>query len=96
MWVSFAAVDGVVVDLGGPGAGVSGVVGEVDEGVAEFLVGGPAESDGVCILPDGSGDRGDAGEGGEGFLVGESGADVADLGQQQRRPARRGRLWAGW
>src|SRR5262249_20857736 len=41
VWVAFAAVDGVVVDLGGPGAGVAGIVGEVDQGVAELLVGGP-------------------------------------------------------
>ena len=36
--------DGVGVDLGRPGAGVAGVVGEVDQGVPELLVGGPAEA----------------------------------------------------
>ena len=45
MGVVFAAGDGVVVEPGGPGAGVAGVVGEVADGVAELLVGGPAEVD---------------------------------------------------
>src|SRR4029453_9098525 len=80
--VSFAAGDGVCVDLGGPGAGVSGVVCEVDDCVAELLVGGPSESDRVGFAGC-AGDRCDAGQGGQGFLVGEPGADVADLGQQQ-------------
>jgi hypothetical protein len=37
--VVFAAGDGVVVEPGGPGAGVAGVAGEVADGVAELLVG---------------------------------------------------------
>src|SRR3954466_2578597 len=35
--VSFAAGGGLVVDVFGPGAGVAGGVGEVDEGVGSFL-----------------------------------------------------------
>src|SRR5215212_10731458 len=41
--VVVAAGDGVGVDLGGPGAGQSGVVGEGRDGVAEALVARPAE-----------------------------------------------------
>ena len=42
-----AAGAGAVVEVGGPGVGVAGVVGEVAEGIAEFSVAGPAESDGA-------------------------------------------------
>jgi len=38
----FAAGDGVVVEPGGPGAGVAGVAGEVADGVAELLAGRPS------------------------------------------------------
>src|SRR5437867_9527245 len=34
-------VDGPPVDVGGPRRGVAGVVGEVDDGLAELLVAGP-------------------------------------------------------
>ena len=85
MGVAFAAGDGVGVDLGGPGAGVAGVVGDVDQSVAEFLVGGPAEAD-AGHLAAGFGDGRDSGQGGEGLLVGEPGAVVADLGEQGRGP----------
>ena len=47
-----AAGDGVGVDLGRPGAGVAGVVGEGADGLAETLVAGPAEADRAVCLPD--------------------------------------------
>jgi hypothetical protein len=40
---------GVGVDVGGPGCGVSAVVGEVDDGVAQLLVAGVAERDRVGL-----------------------------------------------
>src|SRR5690242_21639991 len=46
VWVVLAAGAGVVVDLGGPGAGVPAVVGEDGDRPAESLVAGPAEVDG--------------------------------------------------
>src|SRR5487761_650497 len=57
--VVFAAGAGVVVDLGGPGAGVPAVVGEGGDRLAEALVAGPAEVDGT-VLAGFLGDRGDA------------------------------------
>src|ERR1022692_3450243 len=53
-----AAGDGLVVEVGGPGAGGMGVPGEVAQGVAELLVGSPAEGDGFDLagLPGGGGD----------------------------------------
>jgi hypothetical protein len=42
--VVLAAGDGVVVELGGPGAGVAGAGGEVADRVAELLAGGPSGS----------------------------------------------------
>ena len=56
--VVFAAGDGIVVQPGGPGAGVAGVAGEVADGVAELLVGGPAEVDvgGLAGFAGGGGD----------------------------------------
>src|SRR5579864_7156207 len=76
-----AAGGGVVVEAGGPGAGGAGVPGEVAQGVAELLVGAPAERDGLDLarLPGGGGDPGQAGQGVAG---GEAAAGVADLGEQ--------------
>ena len=76
-----AAGDGLVVEVGGPGAGAAGVCGEVAQGVAELLVGSPAEGDGFGLpgLPGGGGDSGQAGQGVAG---GEPAAGVADLGEQ--------------
>jgi hypothetical protein len=59
----------------------SGVVGEVDQDVAQLLVAGRPEPD-RAGLARGAGDWGDAAKGGQGVVVGEAGADVADLGQQ--------------
>src|SRR3954471_6085712 len=47
--VVVAAGAGVGVDLGGPGAVVSAVVGEGRDGLAETLVAGPAEMHGVVL-----------------------------------------------
>ena len=45
--VVVSACSGSAIEVGGPGVGVAGVVGEVAEGIAEFSVAGPAESDGA-------------------------------------------------
>jgi hypothetical protein len=76
-----SAGDGVVVMPGGPGAGVAGVAGEVADGVAELLVGCPAQGDCLCLAGWGGG-GGDAGQAGEGLWSGEARAAVADLGEQ--------------
>src|SRR4051795_2604848 len=78
--VVVAAGAGVGVDLGGPGAVVSAVVGEGRDGLAETLVAGPAEMHGV-VLAGLVGDRGLPGEGGDGVgrVVGCAG--IAPLGE---------------
>lgn len=81
VWLSFAARDGVAVDLCGPWADVSAVVGKVDEGVAEFPVGCPAEAQ-VAALAGGFDDGGDAGEHGETFFVEKAAAVVADFAEE--------------
>ena len=43
--VVVAAGAGSSVEVGGPGVGVVGVAGEVDDGAAELFVDGPAEGD---------------------------------------------------
>ena len=68
------------VDVGGPGRGVAGVVGQAGDGGAQAVVAGPAEDD-AAALAGGVGDGGDAGLGGE-LVVGlEAFADVAELGE---------------
>src|ERR1700760_1365787 len=47
--VVFAAGAGVVVNLGGPGAGVAAVAGEGGHSLAEALVAGPAEVHGAVL-----------------------------------------------
>src|SRR4051812_6974241 len=78
--VVVAAGAGVGVDLGGPGAGVSAVVGEGRDRLAEALVAGPAEVHGV-VFAGFVGDRGLSGEGGDGVgrVVGCAG--IAPLGE---------------
>jgi hypothetical protein len=63
--VVVAAGDGLLVEVGGPGAGVAGVAGEVAQGVAELLVGSPSERDGLDLarLPGRGGHPGQAGQG---------------------------------
>ena len=81
--VVVAACSGSGVEVGGPGVGVSGVGGEVDHGVAQLFVTGPAESDGAQFA--GLAGRGCyAGQAGQRFGGGELGAAVADLGQKPR------------
>jgi CO/xanthine dehydrogenase Mo-binding subunit len=53
--VVLAAGAGSSVDVGGPGAGVAGVVGEGGQSDAQSIVAGPAEADGV-VFAGGSGD----------------------------------------
>src|SRR5680860_1417735 len=79
--VGFAGGGVAVVDGGGPGAGSAAVGGEVDDGVAQFLVTGPAERHDVVAAGLSGGWCG-AGEGGEGGFGGEPAAGVADLDQQ--------------
>ena len=79
--VVVSACSGAVVEVGGPGVGVAGVGGEVGEGVAELFVAGPAEAD-RAEFPGLAGGGGGAGQAGQGFGGGQSGAAVADLGEQ--------------
>src|SRR5262245_49177046 len=81
--VVVAASDGSAVKVGGPGVGTAGVAGEVADGVAELLVGSPAEADGAVLTRLASAGR-DAGEAGQGLRRREAGTAVADLGQQAR------------
>src|ERR1700722_14660446 len=69
--VVLAAGSGLVVDVGGPGAGVPAVVSEDRHGAAEPLVAGPAEVHGT-VLAGLLGHGGDARQGGDavGAVVG--------------------------
>src|SRR5215207_11051557 len=75
-----AAGDGVGVDLGGPGAGQSGVVREGGHGVAEALVARPAKRH-RGVLAGLAGDRHDAGQGGDGLGVVVGVAAIAPAGE---------------
>ena len=75
------SVDGPLVKVGGPGVGASGVGGEVTDGIAELFVGGPAEADRAMFARLSSA-GGNAGETGQRLRSRESGAAVADLGEQ--------------
>ena len=92
--VVVASVAGALVEVGGPGVGVVGVAGEVDDGAAELFVDGPAEGDDLDLA--GLSGRGcGAGQAGECFGGGEAAAGVADLGEQPgsadgARPGQRG------
>jgi len=81
MGVVFAAGDRVVVDAGGPGAGVAGAVGEVADRIAQLFADRPAEGDGL-VLAGLAGGWGGAGQADQRLGVGEAGAAVADLGEQ--------------
>src|ERR1051326_1181313 len=78
--VVLAAGAGVVVDLGGPGAGVPAVVGEYGDRGAEPFVAGPAEVPGA-VLARFLGDWRAAGERGDGVRPGVGLAAVAPLGE---------------
>src|SRR3954454_4014626 len=79
--VVFAAGDGLVVEVRGPGVCFAGVGGEVADGVAELFVDRPAERDDL-VFAGLAGGGGDAGQADQRFGVGEAGAAVADLGEQ--------------
>jgi hypothetical protein len=79
--VVVASGAGTVVEVGGPGVGAAGVAGEVGDRVVELLVAGPAEADGSQLA--GLAGRGcRTGQAGQRFGGGETGAAVADLGEQ--------------
>ncbi len=72
---------GAVVQVGGPGVGMSAVAGEVGDCFAELFVCGPAESD-VFDFSGLAGGGGDSGQAGQRFGGGEAGAAVTDLAEQ--------------
>jgi ABC-type dipeptide/oligopeptide/nickel transport system ATPase subunit len=74
-----AAAAGLAVDLGDPGAGVAGVVGEAGQREAQALVADPAEDDGAAFAGL-FGDGGNAGLHGGRVGGGEAGADGAEFG----------------
>ncbi len=76
--------DGAVVQVGGPGVGVSAVAGEVGDGVAELFVCCPTESD-VFDFAGLAGGGGDASQAGQRFRGGETGSAITDLGEQPGR-----------
>jgi hypothetical protein len=79
--VVVTSVTGAVVQVGGPGVGQAGVGGEVGDGVAQLFVAGPAEPDDAALA--GLSGRGcGAGQAGQRLGGRESGAAVADLGEQ--------------
>ena len=81
VWVVVAAGACAWVEVGGPGVGVVGVAGEVDDGAAELFVHGPAEGDDLDLA--GLAGRGcGAGQAGQRLGGREPSAGVADLGQQ--------------
>ena len=75
-----AAGAGARIDGGGPRRGVTGVVRERREGLAEAFIAGPAEGD-APVFAGGPGDGGDAGFGGELVVGGEAGPVVAEFGE---------------
>src|SRR5690554_201670 len=79
--VVVAAVACSVVEVGGPGVGVSGVGCEVGDGVAQLFVAGPSEADGA-EFPGLAGGGCCAGQAGQRLRGGEPGAAVTDLAQQ--------------
>src|ERR1022692_1323226 len=81
--VVVSAGDGFAVEVGGPGAGVAGVAGEVAQGVAELLVGSPSERDGLDLarLPGRGGHPGHPGQAGQGVAGGEAAAIDALLAE---------------
>jgi hypothetical protein len=82
--VVVAAVACSLVEVGGPGVGVVGVAGEVDDGAAESFADGPAVGDDLRLAGL-AGGRCSAGEGGQYLWGGVSAAGVADLGEQPGR-----------
>ena len=83
MLMSAAASFGAGIDVGGPGRGVPGVVGEADDGLAEAVVAGPSEGD-AAGFAGGVGDGSDAGFGGELVFGEEALADIAEFGEDLR------------
>jgi len=79
--VVVAAGAGSLVEVGGPGVGVVGVAGEVDDRTAELFVGGPAEGDDLDLA--GLSRRGGgAGQADQRLRGREAAAGVADLGEK--------------
>jgi hypothetical protein len=81
MRVVVAASEGLAIELGRPGVGASRVAGEVADGIAELLVGSPAEAHSPVFAGLPSAGR-DASQAGQRLRRREAGTAVADLGQQ--------------
>ena len=77
---SWSAGAGLLVEVGGPGVGLPGVAGEVDDGVAELFVDGPPERDDFDLA--GRWVEGAAPARQPSDSGGEPAAGVADLGEQ--------------
>ena len=81
MGVVEVSCSGALVEVGGPGVGVVGVAGEVDDGSAELFVDCPAEGDDFDVA--GLFGRGcGAGQTDQCFGGGEPSAGVTDLGEE--------------
>ncbi len=92
--VAVASGARLVVEVGGPGVGVAGVAGEVHDGLAQLLVAGEPEGDGL-VLAGLAGGRRRPGQAFQRGAVGEALAAVAQLGQQGRGPDPAGAGQAG-
>jgi hypothetical protein len=75
-----AAFSGTLVDAGGPGRAVAGIVGETGDGGAQPVIAGEAEGNAMAFARS-VGDGADAGLGGELAFSGEAFADIAELGE---------------
>jgi len=80
MRVVAAAAFGALIDVGGPGRAMPGVVGKAGDGGAQAVIAGPAEDD-TAAFAGLVGDWADAGLSGELILGLEALAHIAEFGQ---------------
>ena len=80
MRVVAAAAFGALIDVGGPGRAMPGVVGKAGDGGAQAVIAGPAEDDAAAFAGL-VGDWADAGLSGELILGLEALAHIAEFGQ---------------
>lgn len=94
--VVVAAGDGAAVEIGSPGVGADRVAGEVADGIAELLVGGPAEADGAVLagLASAGSDASEAGQQARDSDVGKRArqSPISASRRAARRVPARGRL----